>query len=323
MAREHPGAPGIAEAATVPRVGHPRICSPTSSVLSSVNLLEHGARYGAWLIMAKLRAPVPTETAVSILFLSDRTCCVCRERGKPIQIHHVDENPSNNKPENLSVLCLHCHEATQIRGGFGRKLDAAQIVRYRDDWYRRVRKRRDLADQVAAQNQAAPAHSPRSEQHPRSVRRRSPRKLAEYVRSLPGIRRDAYRRAAKVWNIGGRQNLKQGLFDISDVMERILVALASWYPPLHFDGREPRDYMNDMKASRFTWHFAHLQPKGSGTAGDSVGVEAPTLVLNDLEEMVVMLVRSLSSEVGAFDIDGWVSSWEAAEKFAEDPITLK
>jgi hypothetical protein len=63
---------------------------------------------------------------------------VCRGRGKPVQIHHIDDDPSNNSPNNLAVLCFDCHRDTQIRGGFDRKLDSDQIVLYRDDWHRFV-----------------------------------------------------------------------------------------------------------------------------------------------------------------------------------------
>src|SRR6266487_675808 len=52
--------------------------------------------------MAKARIPIPSETAASVLFRSDRTCCICRERGKPNQIHHIDEDPANNDPANLA-----------------------------------------------------------------------------------------------------------------------------------------------------------------------------------------------------------------------------
>lgn len=40
------------------------------------------------------------------------------------------------------MLCFDCHRETQIRGGFDRKLNAEQVVLYRDDWYRSVASRR-------------------------------------------------------------------------------------------------------------------------------------------------------------------------------------
>ncbi len=47
---------------------------------------------------------------------------------------------------NLAPLCLDCHNDTQIRGGFGRRLDPEQVVLYRDDWYRMVAQARASQD---------------------------------------------------------------------------------------------------------------------------------------------------------------------------------
>ena len=52
-------------------------------------------------MLKKIRTPIPSEIASEILFLSDRTCCICYERGKEVQIHHIDENPSNNSLNNM------------------------------------------------------------------------------------------------------------------------------------------------------------------------------------------------------------------------------
>ena len=90
----------------------------------------------------KQRVEIPKKLKGQVLFASDRTCCVCRVKGKPTQIHHLDENPANNVFENLAVLCLDCHTQTQIRGGFHNKLDAEQVQLYRDDWLIQVSKTR-------------------------------------------------------------------------------------------------------------------------------------------------------------------------------------
>lgn len=89
----------------------------------------------------KVRVEIPIDISAKVLFDSDRTCCICREK-KAVQIHHIDEDPANNDPKNLAVLCFDCHHDTQIRGGFGRKLDAEQVRLYRDDWLNQVRRRR-------------------------------------------------------------------------------------------------------------------------------------------------------------------------------------
>lgn len=92
--------------------------------------------------MNKSRTNVPPEVAARTLFLHDRTCCICRRSGKPVQIHHIDDNPKNHEERNLAILCFDCHRETQIRGGFDRKLDAEQVILYRDDWVRIVARNR-------------------------------------------------------------------------------------------------------------------------------------------------------------------------------------
>lgn len=91
----------------------------------------------------KQRREIPKELRVEVLFASDRTCCVCNVKGKPTQIHHIDDNPANNVFENLAVLCFDCHNLTQVRGGFHNKLDAEQVRRYRDEYLNRVSRMRE------------------------------------------------------------------------------------------------------------------------------------------------------------------------------------
>lgn len=99
---------------------------------------------------SRKRIEIPVEIAARVLFKADRTCCVCRTAGKPVQLHHIDEDPKNSVERNLAVLCLECHTDTMIRGGFHRKLDADQVLLYRDDWNQVVAQRRAAADARAA-----------------------------------------------------------------------------------------------------------------------------------------------------------------------------
>lgn len=91
----------------------------------------------------KVRVPIPEELSIEILKSSDRTCCVCRDSTKDVQIHHIDENPANNVFENLAVLCLQCHNDTMITGGFGKKLKKNLVIKYRDEWLKIVKDRND------------------------------------------------------------------------------------------------------------------------------------------------------------------------------------
>ena len=90
----------------------------------------------------KIRIPIPPDLAAETLFRSDRTCCVCRIANKQVQIHHINDDPSDNRSANLAVLCLECHAQTQMSGGFGRKLNAEVVTLYRDHWLTSVEMRR-------------------------------------------------------------------------------------------------------------------------------------------------------------------------------------
>lgn len=99
------------------------------------------------------RVPVPPEISARVLFESDRTCCVCRKRGKPVQIHHLNEDPSDHALRNLAVLCFECHRETQITGGFDRKLDSNQVTLYRNDWHEVVARSRTTTEALTEQTQ--------------------------------------------------------------------------------------------------------------------------------------------------------------------------
>jgi hypothetical protein len=100
------------------------------------------------------RTRIPAAIQAKVQFDSDRTCCVCRTPGKPIQIHHIDDNPANHAYVNLAVLCRDCHDLTMIRGTFNRRLDADVVTLYRDDWIGLVAQHRPDSSSRAAVRQA-------------------------------------------------------------------------------------------------------------------------------------------------------------------------
>jgi len=85
------------------------------------------------------RAKVPSRMTDTVLFESDRTCCICNDPSRTVQIHHLDGDPNNNNFDNLAVLCLEHHNEATITSGMGRKLTEGQIKKYRDHWYEVVR----------------------------------------------------------------------------------------------------------------------------------------------------------------------------------------
>ncbi len=68
----------------------------------------------------KTRIAIPPELAAEVMFASDRTCCICRSAGRKTEIHHIDEDPSNNDFNNLAVVCKDCQSDAHTKHAFAR-----------------------------------------------------------------------------------------------------------------------------------------------------------------------------------------------------------
>jgi hypothetical protein len=262
--------------------------------------------------MAKIRTPIPSDLAAEVLFASDNTCCVCRERGKTIQIHHIDGNPSDNVFENLSVLCLECHNDTQLRGGFGHKLNAPLIIKYRDEWLERVKRRRNLADELAVKRQVGTETLSEQVETFRQTPIQ-PTKLKEspldYINSLPDFKAALLRQAQPKWDTGVTATMVQANNDYIDSLTGVLVALASYYSPRQFGSQTPQEYFSDVIASRFQWHRAIAEPRGPSTGGTIVNVTCGGSVIKDVENIIEDMIMALVGYDDKFDWENWLKRW--------------
>jgi len=84
--------------------------------------------------MPKVRIGVPAHVADEVLFANRHRCCVCHEPRKPVHIHHIDENPGNNDPGNLAVLCLDHHSDVTGNEGLGRDYSENEIRLFKENW---------------------------------------------------------------------------------------------------------------------------------------------------------------------------------------------
>jgi|SRR6478609_5968601 len=268
--------------------------------------------------IAKDRTPIPRDQAADALFAADRTCAKCRMSGRTVQIHHIDDDPSNNASNNLAVLCLECHNETQTGGGFGRRLSAAEVTKYRDDWLARVRKRRDDADALAASVMAsmgrpnegssggASAWSPPDAPLPVPSRAG----LAEYVRMLPDLRRRAYllmqQRDATTPLEGAA-----GYLDVAAVLTGALATLLSYYPAGHFSAAGVNEYISIAVAERTHWHYLRISSDGVGVSGSLVQVRTSVAVVRDLERMIDETVSTLTG-TDIRDPDATELAWHQA-----------
>jgi len=92
----------------------------------------------------KSRPKIPRNIEVALLYESDRTCCICQDSSRKVQIHHIDGTPANNDPDNLVVMCFDDHDEVSKSGGLAKGISPALLKKYRDEWYATVRKRREM-----------------------------------------------------------------------------------------------------------------------------------------------------------------------------------
>lgn len=258
--------------------------------------------------MSKTRFSISADLAAEVMFNSDRTCCVCNERGKTIQIHHIDENPANNNAANLAVLCLECHNDTQMKGGFGRKLNGDLVTRYRDEWLVRVSVRRGEADRRAVEQVSRVGRSTKAaESVPYSKERESA--ILAYVNSLPAFRKELRKNAQEDWESGITARMVEASYDYVHSLQGVLITLANFYHAGCFDGQDPHQFFSEIISSRYAWHRACAEPEGRGTGGTIVNVRVGGRVISDVEKMVEDMAQWLVEDDDEFDWREWPKLW--------------
>ena len=265
--------------------------------------------------MAKQRTSIPNDLRAEILFASDRTCCVCREKGKEVQIHHIDEKPSNNAVANLAVLCLACHNDTQIKGGFGCQLTSSVVTKYRDEWLKTVTLRRDLANERAVTRQAGDVSiSEQIKAEPQiRVRHTQLKDLpVDYINLLPKFKSDLIQQTKKRKRAGTTLDIVQASNDYADSLTGILVTLANYYSPECFGDQSPQEFFSEIISARFRLHSALAEPDGPGTGGTIAGILRVRSRIADIERIVEDMVSGLWEERYS-EYEDWQKRWRSEE----------
>ena len=83
--------------------------------------------------MSTTREKIPQGIADRLLADNRHTCCICKNR-KDVIIHHIDEDRSNNSPENLCIVCTSCHSDVHSNQGLGRQFTIGELEIYKKEW---------------------------------------------------------------------------------------------------------------------------------------------------------------------------------------------
>jgi hypothetical protein len=97
--------------------------------------------------MTTKRIPIPKPVERELLFRNQSVCCICQKSG--IQIHHIDNDPANNRLTNLCVLCVDHHAQASSVGTMTKGLDVALLRKYKFEWEGIVLRRRQQSEKKA------------------------------------------------------------------------------------------------------------------------------------------------------------------------------
>lgn len=262
----------------------------------------------------KSRIIIPETIAAEIQFDSDRTCCVCNTRGKKCQIHHIDENPSNNDKSNLSLLCFDCHNDTMLKGGFGRHLNAHQIILYRDNWHDKVKRSREEISALFSVEVVPEIGISEFEISENDMLLISdPRILANYLEKILILRNSQLEITKLAWSgAGNLSELVQANMEMILLYQKILEELASYYPIKHFNSVTPKEYFYDFIKAKFESNFLILNAENLTFGGKQQNIITTIRVICDLDSVIVDMIDTLNRKlnISAFlDPEDWKARW--------------
>jgi hypothetical protein len=297
-------------------LGHCKIDSSEKGqyarLLIAINNMHYAKESIGGGVAKMTRVPIPTNLSAKILVAHDRTCCVCHERGKRVQIHHIDENNSNNDDVNLATLCFDCHDLTMIKGGFGRSLDAAQVTQYRDEWVARVAELKKKADETLLQKQVGvidvAGRAPKEWEQPGTI------EMAAYIESLPDTMQRAYVLAQPDWN-GANLVKAQATYQVIRVAEKLWIGLTACYPTNHIGGVPAEEFTFHYITDRFDLRHALMEPGGERSGGTMVIPMVAYGVLLDVQALIVTTVRMMvgfSVLCSKIDLEDWQKRFREA-----------
>lgn len=251
------------------------------------------------------------------MFQHDWTCCICRDRGRSVQVHHIDEDPRNHATDNLAVLCLEDHDNTQIRGGFGKRFKAADVRIHRDDWVRRVNDRRNKADELVIKKSARI-------QQAREITGEwtwpSEAEVVGFIKALPAIRTAASEIVRSHPNVRrSNTGMINATYEAIEFLKSAWLRLAKFYPAEHFDEMAADQYVSEFLALRTRWHRKLYEPRGPATGGTIVRVLVAGCVCDDIEDLIKDTVEGLFKAYSLYGSDiatTWRNAWQAAGQAA-------
>jgi hypothetical protein len=188
-----------------------------------------------------------------------------------LQIHHIDNNPSNNSPDNLTVLYTRATMTRRINEADlpgGRR--PADLRLHRTHKIEAVAKSRLDAIEFSAKNQAGINRQPEAASTAGEFDPTPLVQLFGYLESPPGTLKAAYRAARALWDTGVTSEMINGSYIVVDSLEQMWLRLARWLSPAHFEGMSPEQYVSEQLALQRNVNDFSLSPHGRARAAQAL-----------------------------------------------------
>jgi len=95
---------------------------------------EHKKKFFSCLLTSRIDRPTARKYLAEARGYKCEVCSISDWQGKPITLHvdHVNGDPSNDRPDNLRLICPNCHSQTEFLGGAnkGRGRGSIGIAKY-------------------------------------------------------------------------------------------------------------------------------------------------------------------------------------------------
>lgn len=265
----------------------------------------------------KKRIKIPEETANRVMFFSRQTCCICREPGKPVIIHHINEDPADNKISNLALLCQNCHSNVHTKRDFAKNDGPGYVKMCKDDWLNRVEKWRDeMNNAVGYESQTVRGDSTSSEAwngvNPEHRINDDPELLIVYIKGLVKLHEVRCSIAKTHWYSGITARLHQGNGELLSFYEAVLNELFTYYPIGHFEGSNSEQFFSELISSKFSWYYMVGEVEWQQPKGVYAPVIVAGCVIDDLSKMVVDVVDHLIHHyciVDMISFEDWRRRW--------------
>ncbi len=116
----------------------------TLNILKQKSLQELAAlgipNHAAENILKEVRPPIPFRDLARVLIANRLTCCVCRDHGRSVVVHHITPwaKSRDHSTTNLAVLCLDDHDRAHKTGGLTQNLTPKLVHEFKATWEQTV-----------------------------------------------------------------------------------------------------------------------------------------------------------------------------------------